>query len=151
MPTPKKPTRLKVIEGTFRRDRLPVREPSPAGLLGIAPEYFTDQQRALWDRCREESPPGLLTACDRGIFEGYVVLLAARAECVRLWNNSGGTVLVRSTDHERVVVNPYLKEIRRLTEQLRVLEGELGYTPAARSRIDLGEAAPPERLAKYLA
>jgi P27 family predicted phage terminase small subunit len=146
-----KPTRLKVIAGTLRPGRAPVREPSPSGQLGDAPEYFTDQQRSLWDRCRDDSPDGLLTACDRGIFEGYIVLLAARAECVRLWNIAGGSVLVRSTDHARVVVNPYLKEIRRLTEQLRVLEGELGYTPAARSRIDLGEAPIPDRLGKYLA
>jgi hypothetical protein len=48
-------------------------------------------------------------------------------------------------------VSAHLREIRRLTEQLRLIETELGFTPASRSRIDLGEAPVGERLAKYLA
>jgi hypothetical protein len=149
-----KPTRLKVIAGTLRSDRVPVREPSPTGQLGDAPGFFNDQQRDLWNEFRDTAPFGLLTACDRSIFEGYVLLLYARRKLAKAWNVVGAEPLVKSQDKEsrgRLVVSAHLREIRRLTEQLRLIETELGYTPASRSRIDLGEAPVGDRLKKYLA
>ena len=131
-----------------------MREPSPTGQLGDAPGFFTDQQRALWDQCRDAAPAGLLTICDRSLFEGFILLLYAREKLAMAWNAVGAEPLVKSKDKEskgRLVVAPQLREIRRLTEQLRLIESEMGFTPASRSRIDLGEAPVGERLAKYLA
>jgi P27 family predicted phage terminase small subunit len=146
------PTVLKMIKGTLRTDRAPVNEPSPAVGIGNAPGYLNEHQVELWNQLRDASPPGLLTAVDRGIFEGYVVLYAARVTAIREWNRGRNSIIVKSRDHARDVVNPYLKEVRRLTEQMRLIEGELGYTPSARSRIDLGNVLPAEaRLNKYLA
>jgi phage terminase small subunit len=143
-----------VIAGTLRADRQPVREPSPTGQLGDAPGYFNEQQRVIWNAARDAAPPGLLTACDRTIIEGYSLLAYAREKLAKAWNVAGAEPLVRSQDKDskgRLVVSAHLREIRRLTEQLRLIETELGFTPASRSRIDLGEAPVGERLAKYLA
>ena len=150
MPT-KRPTQLKLISGTLRPDRQPVREPLPVGQLGDAPEYFTGAQRDVWVELRDGAPPGLLTNLDRGIFEGYVLLRAARDSCAKTWCAGGANPVIRSKDHGRIMPNPYLKEIRRLTEQMRLLENEMGFTPAARGRIDLGEQPPGTTLSKYLA
>jgi P27 family predicted phage terminase small subunit len=107
----------------------------------------------VWGEVRDASPAGLLHTCDRGCFEGYVVLLAARVIAIQMWNSTGNAVMVKSTDgHSRTQTNPYLKEVRRLTEQMRLLESEFGFTPAARSRISMphGSGLINDPLAKYL-
>lgn len=99
----------------------------------------------MWQAIKAYAPPGLLKSCDRNCFEGYVVLVHARAVAIQRWNETNFSILVRGGDdrHHRNIVNPYLKEVRRLTEQCRILEGEFGFTPAARSRISLGQAEEP--------
>lgn len=147
-----KPTHLKLVAGTLRQDRAAPNQPEAYGDLGEPAEYLNALQMEVWRAVRDQAPPGLLTGCDRPAFEGYAVLLAARVTAIRMWNSTGNAVLLRSDQAAtRMIVNPYLKEIRRLTEQLRMLDNEFGFTPAARSRISLpsgGNVADP--VAKYL-
>jgi phage terminase small subunit len=71
-----------------------------------------------------------------------VVLLAARNQTVRLFNREGATVLVRAKSRrESLALNPYVREIRRFTEQLLALQTQLGYSPVARTRIAVKPSA----------
>ncbi len=148
-----KPAVLKLISGTARADRMLPNTPEAYGDIGDAPDYLNEQQRHMWDALKANAPEGLLTACDRPAFEGYAVLCAARAAAIKGWNQTGNAVLLRSDQAStRMIVNPYLKEVRRLTEQLRTLDAEFGFTPAARTRISLptGEGID-DPVAKFLA
>jgi len=145
-----KPTHLKLVQGTYRPDRAPVAEPSPADQLGDAPDHLNDEQRSEWAEILQAAPKGLLTRCDRGLIEGYVVLAAARTAAIRTWNATGTHPIVRAGDRRTMVVNPYLKEIRRLTDAMRTLAAEMGFTPSSRGRIDLGERDAGGQLSKYL-
>jgi P27 family predicted phage terminase small subunit len=150
MPGPRpKPTALKVVAGTFRPDRSPANEPAPRPDIGDPPDFLDDQQRSLWLELVEESPAGLLTAVDRGIVGRYVVVLDAFAAAVKLWNQSGKHRMMR-TPEGRLTESPLLKALRRDLDPLRAMEAELGYTPAARTRIDIpDDGLAKGKLAKY--
>jgi|SRR5215510_12828826 len=146
------PTHLKLVTGTYRPDRAPKNPPEATGTLGAAPAHFNDDQRRVWADLAADAPDGLLTACDRGIFGAYCILFHARILAEQNWNATNNALLIRSDDgHRRAATNPYLREFRRLTDQMRMLEGELGFTPSSRSRINLMERIPGgSKLAKYL-
>ena len=56
----RKPTALKVLEGTFRKDRANLKEPKPTGDLLKAPAHFNKKQQAVWDYAIDNAPKGLL-------------------------------------------------------------------------------------------
>ena len=147
---PRKPTILKVIAGTYRPDRSPVNEPAPRPEIGDPPAFLDDPQRVLWDEIVKKSPAGLLTAVDRGLVARYVVTLDAYAEGVKEWNRTGKVRIV-TTPEGRESESPLLKALRRDLDPLRAMEAELGYTPAARSRIDIPDDGKAKgKLAKYI-
>jgi P27 family predicted phage terminase small subunit len=125
----------------------------PRGLVGLreAPAHLNDEQREIWARLAECSPIGLLERTDSDIFEGYCVLLQARNQAARAFNKTDAAILIKSTPSRGAFIsNPYLKEYRRLTELLRLLQGELGYTPAARTRIAVTPREDDDPLAPFL-
>jgi P27 family predicted phage terminase small subunit len=138
-PAPK-PTALSLIDsggklGTAARRRAK-HEAQVLDALGDPPEGFTDAQREAWLSISRRAPLGLLTSADREVFSGFVVTAALRAQTLALFNRSGGSVLVRDAHHDNtLVLNPLMREYRRMTEQLRLLGGELGFSPAARARL----------------
>jgi len=103
--------------------------------LGDPPPDFTEAQRAAWVQISKLAPVNLLTSADRELFAGFVVTAALRAETLQLFNRMGGHVLVRDKVHDQLVLNPLMREYRRMTEQLRALGSELGFSPAARTRM----------------
>ena len=56
-----------------------------------------------------------------------------------------------TTPEGRESESPLLKALRRDLDPLRAMEAELGYTPAARSRIDIPDDGKAKgKLAKYI-
>jgi phage terminase small subunit len=151
-----KPTALRLVEaGGNMRTRFKERarqEPRPRSPIGAPPPYFSVDQLEVWFRLIEAAPEGLLTGCDRDIFEGFVVLAAARAKLCEQYNASSRDVIAQSPDDEnRWILVASLREFKRLTESLRVLSHELGFTPAARTRVQLSTPeAPVDPLAEFM-
>src|SRR5262245_2896317 len=124
---PPTPTALRLVQQggklRARHANKAKREPVPELGVGDPPGHLTDEQVSIWCRLRDDSPVGLLTKCDRDLFEGYCVILAARNVAARK-ANAGGSGSVRA-----------LSTYVRLTDQLRHLQAQLGYSPAARTRV----------------
>ena len=120
----------------------------------ITPEDFSDVQREAWVRIARLAPVGLLTSADRETFAGFVVTAALRAQTLALFNRSGGHVLVRDGHRDgALVLNPLMREYRRMTEQLRILGAELGFSPASRARLAsilANEDAKSDELMQFL-
>ena len=157
MPGPApKPTALRLVEGggklraVYRRRAKG--EPRPREALGEPPAYFKRDQLQVWFRLEAGAPAGLLTAVDREIFEAFVVITAAREKLCKQFLEDNRKILIESPDDKnRLILDPYLREYRRFSEQLRVLAQDLGFTPAARTRITLPEGdAPEDLLAQFL-
>jgi phage terminase small subunit len=151
-----KPTVLRLVEsGGKPRGRFKERakhEARPESPLGPPPRYLNLDQLEVWFRLVGASPAGLLTGCDREIFEAFVVLAAARSRICEQFNNSSSDVIVQSTDDEkRWILVASLREFKRLSESLRILGQELGYSPAARTRVQIKPAeVAVDPLAEFL-
>jgi P27 family predicted phage terminase small subunit len=91
----------------------------------------------------------MLARTDRDLVEGFAVLVAARQNALDAFNRTGNVILTKDSNG-RPTGNPYLREYRRLTEQLRVLMGELGFTPATRSRVALMSNEDDDVLQSFL-
>src|SRR5262245_38514573 len=135
MGRPAKPTALRLVEnGGKMRGRYVARaKREPKGTPGLPPPpaHLNAEQRAIWERLSADSPDGLLERADADVFEGYCVLLQMRNQAARALNTTtNNQILMRSTErHGAHIVNPYLKEYRRLTELMRHLQSDLGYSP----------------------
>ena len=154
MAHPRTPTALRIVQGGGKlRSKFKERaKREPHGQLGLPPPpaHLNEEQRSIWERIDAAAPPTLLETNDAELLEGYVLLIQSRNQAARMFNQTGAMVLIKSDASKGAfIVNPYLKEIRRLTETLRLLQGELGFSPAARTRIAVepeGEDAPPGAL-----
>lgn len=151
-----KPTALRLVEsGGKLRTRFAERakqEPRPLSPVGDPPPGFSVDQIYAWFRLTEAAPDGLLTGLDRDIFEGFVVLAAARSKLLQQYNDSSREVIAQSPDDaNRWILVASLREYKRLTESLRVLAHELGFTPSARTRVLITPAdAPADPLAEFM-
>ena len=66
----RKPALIKKLEGHRGHRRIPD-EPVASG-APRCPDYFTVDQRQLWDATLRPAPPGLLSACDTALLEVFV-------------------------------------------------------------------------------
>ena len=117
MPRPRLPTELLELRGAFRKDpqrRRAVGPKSPIG-IGEPPEHLSEGEKAVWRELVANAPAGVLTGADRAVMELLVRLMARfRAD----WLTGA---------------------------EFGILKGcltELGWTPAARSKVIAG--ATPE-------
>lgn len=125
MARPRKPTSLLAITGGY--DNNPGRlnasrgdEPIEQRALGDAPGHLEAPQRAAWAEIERIAPPGVLTHADRLVVELTAVLWARFRRA--------GEVMP-------------LPEFTRLQSLL----GELGLTPAARSKVKAVASKPAGR------
>jgi P27 family predicted phage terminase small subunit len=141
---PRKPSALKLLQGTFRKDRAPKREPKPpAGDRPPSPpSYLGKVARAEWARLAKRlHGVGLLTEVDRSKFAMYCQAYARWQEAEQVITEQGMTFM---TDKGYVCQRPEVSISNKQCEIARKIGGEFGLDPAARSRIDVPEPAPPK-------
>jgi P27 family predicted phage terminase small subunit len=140
---PRKPTALKVLHGTFRKDRAPKREPKPkAGTKPpTAPSYLGALARAEWRRLAPRLHKlGLLTEVDRSKFAMYCQAYARWQEAEKVITDQGMTFM---TEKGYVVQRPEVAIALKQAKMAKELGAEFGLDPAARSRIDVPEPEKP--------
>lgn len=137
-----KPTHLKAVENSRDRSKAKTvgKEPVPTGLLrgSAAPEHFSDAEKIMWEKTLDATPYGLLRNLDRQTFEMYVEAVCIRADAKRKLV-AGSMVIL--TPSKMPVQSPWLSIINKQTEIINKLAGEMGFTPASRTRIALDGAA----------
>jgi P27 family predicted phage terminase small subunit len=145
-----KPTELKLIENA--RDRRPAslrtREPQPNRGHLSRPDWFTDEQRAIWDHALANAPLALLKGIDRDLFISWVISVDLRNLAAQKLNNSP---LVVRMPNGNVVLSPYQRMFNQQTANMKALAAEFGFSPAARTGIAIDEetaADPTDRFFK---
>lgn len=133
---PAKPTKLKVIQGTLRPDRIKKNELSPDLLATLpdAPEYFTPQMVEIWQTKGEQLiRNGILSDLDIDMFATYCTELAMYIKCHddillngSMYTNKQGTQKVRPIVSQ---ANMHLKAVMQLSSMF-------GMTPATRTRVE---------------
>ena len=114
MARPRKPTSLHELSGALSHDpqrfRDRINEPVDNRALGDPPMHLTAEQRVCWGEIERIAPPGVLRYADRLVVEMTAILLANfRA------------------------LGPMLSDAK--FRRLEALLGQLGLTPATRSKV----------------
>lgn len=134
-----KPSHLKLLEGNRGHRPINRREPRIVATLGDPPHWFTADMRATWQHAMEHCPAGMLKETDRAILTSYCV-----HEC-RVWEATRameGQPLVVKQPSGRVVENPLIAIARAETRALTSAIDQLGFSPAARSRVHVEMSDP---------
>ena len=137
-----KPTQLKVVQGTFRKDRALPREPKPTGDLTAAPAYFTDEQREVWDYAIANSPKDLLKKIDLSVLEVWATACVFHREASRKVTTTGQVI---KSPSGYPVMNPYMANMNRQAQLMLKAASEMGFTPASRTRVSLSESNEQEQ------
>lgn len=129
----RKPTALKVLQGTDRADRTK-NEPKPKPIATPCPKWLPADAKRLW---RDLAPPlerlGLLTETDGTAFGDLCLCLARLRQAEEVVTERGLLV-----EGERgMVKNPACQLAREYRASAQKWAGRFGLTPADRGSLDL--------------
>lgn len=137
---PRKPTRLKIIQGTYRADRAGLNEPDPEPVAPKCPTFLKGQARREWKRISEHLEGlGLLTQIDLAALASYCLAWETLIESDKVIRAEGRTILTPNGSTQQ---HPELSIRNRAMDQVRMFLTEFGMSPASRTRINL----PPKDL-----
>lgn len=133
-----KPTHLKILAGNPGKRPLPQNEPKPVGDLKEAPDWFSESQRAGWEYVIKHAPKGLLKRLDRSVLAVWVVAEDLhRTAAIKVAEGN----LVSWTLKGGEVQSPYVAILNNQARIMLKAASDLGFSPAARPRIEVGDEA----------
>ena len=132
-----KPTHLKIVEGTQRKDRANPSEPQPDLGTPIPPAWLSDEAKVQWGRFSVWlEQMGVLTLADGPALERLVSVYLEVHELEVLIREQGRVVEMLSTQKEKVLkANPAVAMLNSADSRLRQMLIEFGLTPAARTKV----------------
>ena len=133
---PPKPTALKVVSGNPGKRPLNNKEPKPRGNLYDAPDWLTADQLKGWQYAIESAPFGLLKRLDRSTLVAWVIAEDLHKQAAEKLNTSS---LLIKTPNGMPVQSPYVSIINKQAAVMMKAAGEMGFTPASRTRIQMDE------------
>lgn len=149
MPGPKpKPTHLKAVTGNPGKRPLNRREPKPRGNLYDPPIWLTDAQRAVWTYAIETAPLGLLKRIDQSTLTVWVIAQDIYRQAVAKLNAGEGAMLIK-TPNGMPAQSPYLSIVNKQAQIMLKAAGEMGFTPASRSKVEIDDADGEDGTAKF--
>jgi len=145
---PRKPTKLKQLQGTARADRINASEPQFEVGSGYCPRWLSDEARAEWRRVAPELIAcGLLTVVDRAALEAYCETYAQWRRAIEALKDG----MTFTTDKGYVQQLPEVAIANNALKQMRAFMTEFGMTPSSQSRVSMPQADTEDPFAIYLA
>ena len=141
------PSKLKIQSISHRR----VNEAEPEFTTGLpeCPEWLSDAAKLEWSRVGPElARLGLLQIVDQAALAAYCQCYADWQECQRFIEQNGRVVVLRSDKGEvkAMIAAPQAGLALKYLDKIRQFAGEFGFTPSARSRIEVPTATTKEDL-----
>jgi P27 family predicted phage terminase small subunit len=150
-----KPTTAKILQGTFRKDRMNPHEPQPDVILNPpAPSYLNRAARRIWDATAPRlAELGILTELDH---TAYAVFCSSSAEydlAARDVEKRGlvvETIVRRGNSVLKVErQNPYIKIRDNALKMANRMAAEFGLTPTTRPRLRATPIAQRSALSRF--
>jgi len=136
----RKPRTAKIIQGTFRKDRNPKREPTPALIVDPPkpPSGLNRWARKEWKRLAAElQDQQLLTTVDLAALEIACAAYGVYRECAQtIRKKYGGIAKYLDTDGENSHTRPLFSAVRHAWAAYKSYLIEFGLSPASRNRIE---------------
>ena len=133
----RKPTSLKLVDGTYRESRAAKNEAKPPVSVKIPkpPEQLTAEAKREWRRAAPMLHRlGLLSQADLPVFACYCQAWADFLLSVETIKYAPKVV---KTPNGHLQVHPLMTMRRQCADQLLRFAGQFGMTPAARTKIDI--------------
>ena len=128
-----KPTQLKVVQGTFRKDRANSSEPKPDNQLPPCPDFLEGRSRKEYFRIgRKLERIGVLTEIDDLALAGLCQSWAEYLEATEQVRKTG--MLVKSPSGYPML-NPYVTLSNQALKHVKSFLTEFGMTPSSRTRV----------------
>lgn len=142
---PPKPTRLKMLRGTYRPDRATGGEICPEPARNITPPaWLSDPAQDEWnERAPILASNGLLTECDLDTLALYCITWVNWRDAEEAIQREGNTTTAQSGYKQ---VSPYCTIAKNERAELMRLGDKLGLNPGARSRIHVEPRTEEEEL-----
>jgi P27 family predicted phage terminase small subunit len=144
---PRTPTSLKLIKGSYRKDRALKGEPKPAPALPEPPEFLSPGAKQEWNRVAPELHKlGLLSQIDVAALscycEAWSDFIDSSKRCIGADGKDLKVLRAKNSadDPSSIYINPYYAIKRRSAETVLKFASEFAMTPQARTRIS---ATPP--------
>lgn len=128
------PTALKRLHGAEPR-RINRDEPIPRSGLPLCPQHFTPEQAELWNYALMNAPPGMVKSLDVGLLEAWCVACSIHRAATEELAREGAVTVSGIKDPDRKVAAPQIGIINRTAAVMSRLASDLGFSPAARSRV----------------
>jgi P27 family predicted phage terminase small subunit len=128
-----KPTKLKVIQGTFRKDRANPDEPTPETHIPSPPDFLNADALQEWGRMSEKLYQlGMLAEIDRGIFAAYCQAFGRWAEAERAIKEKG---LFIKTSNGNIIQSPAVGMANKAMKEMRDAASLMGIPATMRSKV----------------
>ena len=128
----KKPTAMKVLAGTYRKDRANLDEPLAKPAIPSCPRFVVGEARKEWRRVsRLLFAMGVLSEIDRSALAAYCQAWAQWVDAEQKLAKTGMLVSVEGV----VRISPTWQAANQSREQMRAYLTEFGMTPASRARV----------------
>ena len=131
------PTHLKILRGNPGKRPLNENEPIPDGDLADPLEWMSEGQKAGWNYAIENAPAGLLKKLDRSVLAVWVVAEDLHRRATEMIEKFG--ILTKAPNTGLPIQSPYLPVVNKQAQIMLKAAEQLGFTPAARSRIQIAE------------
>lgn len=141
---PRKPTKLKALQGTLKKSRINHKEPKPENLSDLsAPEWLSPDAKAIWDvRASKLEALGLLTELDVDMLAMYC---QAYADFIQLMKEIREEGWIIETVSKRGPIRDKNRKCTIANEKWEIIKTSsqrFGFTPADRGKI---EAEPKDK------
>lgn len=134
MPTPKKPTKLKVLQGTYRKDRANANEPVPDTTIPSPPDHLTQEASVEWGRISHQLYKlGLLSDLDRSALAAYCQVYGRWVKAERELALTGN--LLDTTPNGMKQQHALVGIANKAMELMHKFLIEFGLTPASRTKV----------------
>jgi P27 family predicted phage terminase small subunit len=146
---PRRPTKLKVLDGITRPSRLNLHEPIPRDVAPTPPEGATGEVLVEWNRVVEElTAMGIAHAADRDVIYAYCCAVIEHRDAFEAYSREGA--LVPGQRGGTLVRNPAAQIMRDAALAIRAFARELGLSPAARASLKMPERDQRDHAARIL-
>lgn len=140
----KKPTKLKKLQGTFRKDRAIANEVefTPLNTLPRAPRGLNEVARHEWNMLIVElDNAGILNKTDLSQLEQYCYYFGMYRKCQEELGDDLTSTITNKGGFSYEVVNPLIKVMNDATAITNRIAAKFGFDPASRTRV----AAPKKK------
>jgi P27 family predicted phage terminase small subunit len=140
MGRPPVPTALKIIRGNPGKRKLNKNEPKPIGDLKEPPAHFDEELKAVWSYAIENAPAGLLKRIDSAVLETWCIAHVLHRKATAEVRKFG--LLVKPPKSDVPIQSPYLAVVNKQAFIMLRACDHLGFSPASRTRIAIGDLDP---------